>query len=270
VIHECWVDLVGRIFRYDTRCCPQKTQEKMTIAIHQPNYFPWLGFFAKMNQADTFVFLDTVQFSKGSYTNRCRVYDARSGEARWMTVPVSRVHSEDLIIKNIKIDESRNWRAEHTRKLKEYYHDAPFAAEYLHIIAEGLSLTRDCQDLSTINQIIVMHVCKVLGLAINCHVADEYTDGTASSELLANIVRSNGGSIYMSGKGGANYLQETPFKDKHIEIRYSDFAGWTKESGLAEQMPRLANGYSIIDSMMYYGIEKTSDVLHMYKNDQQR
>ncbi|MEC8198310.1 MAG: WbqC family protein, partial [Pseudomonadota bacterium] len=51
----------------------------MIVAIHQPNYFPWLGYFRKMIEADVFIFLDDVQFSKGSYTNRVGI---RSGSGR--------------------------------------------------------------------------------------------------------------------------------------------------------------------------------------------
>ena len=34
------------------------------VSIHQPNFFPWLGFFDKICRADVFIFLDDVQFPK--------------------------------------------------------------------------------------------------------------------------------------------------------------------------------------------------------------
>ncbi|MBI4640810.1 MAG: WbqC family protein, partial [Candidatus Tectomicrobia bacterium] len=41
----------------------------MMIAIHQPQYLPWLGYFDKIDQADIFVILDTVQYTKNEWQN---------------------------------------------------------------------------------------------------------------------------------------------------------------------------------------------------------
>ena len=56
-----------------------------TVGIHQPNFFPWLGYFNKLAHADEFVFLDSVQFSKaaGTWSNRVRLQI--HGEPRWVT-----------------------------------------------------------------------------------------------------------------------------------------------------------------------------------------
>ena len=41
----------------------------MKVAIHQPEHFPYLGFFEKMKQADLFVILDDEQYKKNNWKN---------------------------------------------------------------------------------------------------------------------------------------------------------------------------------------------------------
>ena len=54
-----------------------------TIAIHQPNFMPWVGYFYKIAKADKFVLLDNAQFSKNSYINRSQILLMQNG----LTVP---------------------------------------------------------------------------------------------------------------------------------------------------------------------------------------
>ena len=58
----------------------------MIVAIHQPNFLPWLGFFYKISKSDAFVLLDDVQYSKNSFINRNRI-KSPNGE-QWLTMPV--------------------------------------------------------------------------------------------------------------------------------------------------------------------------------------
>jgi len=48
--------------------------------------------------------------------------------------------------------------------------------------------------------------------------------GGKSSDLLIDIVKKLNGSVYLSGRGGANYQDEEKFKASGIELIYSDFA----------------------------------------------
>ncbi|MCK7503766.1 MAG: WbqC family protein [Desulfobacterales bacterium] len=59
----------------------------MIVAIHQPQYLPWLGYFDKMLKADVFCYLDTVQYKKNEWQNRNRIKTAQGWQ--WLTVPVT-------------------------------------------------------------------------------------------------------------------------------------------------------------------------------------
>ena len=55
------------------------------IAIRQPGYIPYIGFFKKIESADTFVFLDDVQYSRTDWDNRNKIRPP--GGSMWLTVP---------------------------------------------------------------------------------------------------------------------------------------------------------------------------------------
>ena len=59
----------------------------MIVSIHQPQYVPWLPYFSKIARADTFVFLDNVQFQKNGLHNRNELKN--SNGRFWLTAPVS-------------------------------------------------------------------------------------------------------------------------------------------------------------------------------------
>src|SRR4051794_38560492 len=100
----------------------------MTVcAIHQPNFFPWLGYFDKTRRADVFVFLDDVAYPKsgsgaGSWVNRVRI--AIRNAPAWITSPIRREHGTQ-IIRKVRIDDTQPWRKKLLRTLDANYRKAP-------------------------------------------------------------------------------------------------------------------------------------------------
>lgn len=245
----------------------------MQIAIHQPNYFPWLGYFAKMHLADKFLFLDTVQFSKGSYTNRCQVFNAQSGQKHWLTIPLIRNSSSDKSIRSIQVNESIDWRSEHLRKIEDYYCKARFFTEGLELVTKAITATSESSSLSTINSVIIKSICRSLHLNIEFAIdpmASGFEDKSTATDLLVNIVKAAGGDTYISGSGGRKYLDEPLFQKNDIELKYSDFGAWVNNSELLEAITTLNNGCSVIDAVMKYGTIETREVLSKYKTEIQR
>jgi len=97
-----------------------------TIAIHQPNFIPWLGYFFKVAQSDIFVLYDTAQFSKGSFTKRVRVHQSpKSIDYDYLSVPTARA---PLItnIEDLQLLDSQDWKAQIQQKLIRTYGKAPY------------------------------------------------------------------------------------------------------------------------------------------------
>ena len=68
------------------------------VGVHQPNFFPWFGYFLKITRSDKFVYLDDAQISNSrSYINR--TYINIKGQAKWLTVPIKRTNAQQIINK---------------------------------------------------------------------------------------------------------------------------------------------------------------------------
>ena len=97
----------------------------MIVAIHQPQFMPWLGYFDKMDQAAYFVLLDNVQYKKNEWQNRNRIKSPQGPQ--WLTVPVQ--FKFPALITEVGIKTSDPWRRKHLQALKTNYSKAPHWAD---------------------------------------------------------------------------------------------------------------------------------------------
>ena len=114
----------------------------MKIAICQPTYLPWLGYFDVMDQVDTFVLLDSVQFEKQSWQHRNRIKTATG--LQWLTVPVIYRGHFGQPINQVEIRDPEFAR-KHSRGIELSYRRTPYfdtyypeLADVLHAQAKGL------------------------------------------------------------------------------------------------------------------------------------
>ena len=105
----------------------------MIVAVHQPQYLPWLGYFDKIRCADAFCLLDNVQYKKNDWQNRNRIKTARGWQ--WLTVPVH--YSFGQAIDTIKINQSVKWGHKHLQALVTNYSRAPFFKDYIEIFEQA-------------------------------------------------------------------------------------------------------------------------------------
>ena len=85
------------------------------ITIHQPEHFPYLGFFQKMNESDLFVVLDNVNYRKNYFQNRNKIKNT-NGLDDWFTIPVEK-NATNKLIKDVEVSSDSNWRRKLLNKL---------------------------------------------------------------------------------------------------------------------------------------------------------
>ena len=98
-----------------------KVDINMKVTIHQPEHFPYEGFFQKMNQADIFVVLDNVNFRKNYYQNRNKFINVQ-GKDEWFGVSIPK-KSTSLKINEVIVQNERlnNWRNKVIKKIKHNF-----------------------------------------------------------------------------------------------------------------------------------------------------
>jgi hypothetical protein len=214
----------------------------MIVAIHQPNYLPWCGYFAKMSAADVFILLDNVDMSKGSYTSRCQI---RNGDSpQWFSVPV-RFHAGDPITA-VQFANAQ-WAGKHLKTLKHIYGRCPFFDEVMAVVEP---VYRDPGErLGEFNIRMIRRLADYLGLPCRLWKASELAAAGEGDDRLLALVRCVQGDTYLSGKGGQNYQDPKKFAAAGIELVVKTYAPISYPQGGHEFL----GGLSIIDALCNLG-----------------
>lgn len=191
----------------------------MKVAIHQPQYLPWLGYFDKMDQADCFVLLDDVQFTKNEWQNRNRIKAA--ADWQWLTVPV--LHRFPQRINEVRINQADPWSRKHLRTLVSNYTSAPFFNLHRPFFEEIYA--REWTLLLDLNLVAITYLVEALGIRTKLVLASSLPvpAGVEATERLIAICRAVGGDTYLSGVGGRGYLDLALFEEAAIQIVFQAF-----------------------------------------------
>jgi hypothetical protein len=226
------------------------------VAIHQPNFFPWLGYFDKIVRADVFVVLDHVQFpkSEGNWSNRVRL--AVNGEAGWVTMPVRRDYEGFRRIDEMRIDNDAPWRRKLAQTLRTNYGKAAAFKDVFPVVESWISNPTD--SLVDYNLAGITAICQRVGLACSHIVRSSALQvAGAKTDLLVNVVLATGGDTYLSGDGSAGYQDDAALAAAGIDVVYQRFVHPVYPRGAAGFVP----GLSILDAIFHCGFEATGQLL---------
>lgn len=234
---------------------------KRVVAIHQPNFFPWLGYFDKIVRADVFVVLDHVQFpkSEGNWSNRVKL--AVNGAPSWFTMPVVRAYEGFRRIDEMQIDNRAPWRKKLLQLLRTNYGKALAFPAAFPVVESWVE--HPAALLADYNLHAITGICDRLRLR-SSHIVRSSTLGVdgAKTDLLVNIVKAVDGTVYLSGDGSAGYQEDAAFQAAGIDVVYQRFRHpmYPQRTG-AEFMP----GLSVLDAIFHCGFDGGSQLLEITK-----
>lgn len=189
----------------------------MKLAIMQPYFFPYIGYFQLVSAVDRFVFYDDVNFIKGGWINRNRIII--NGEAKYFNL-VMRDASSFKLINSIELDASIEWKKKLLRKLEINYSKAPFFNEVFEIICSIISSSSKL--LCDVSKNSVMEICHYL------KIKTEFIDSSSiyknanlkSTSRVIDICKRNNATCYINLIGGLELYDRVEFGTNEIDLKF--------------------------------------------------
>lgn len=223
----------------------------MICSIMQPTYLPWIGYFDLYDQADVFVLLDTVQFSRQSWQQRNRV-KTRQG-LQWLSVPVIKKFPQSI---REAIISDPFAVAKHLDTIAHNYSKAGAFNDYFDDFAKVFNESIEHSRLVDLNCGLIDYFKYALGIDTRTVISSELGIEGKRTAMLADICEYFGATTYLSPQGAANYLIEDAevFFNRGIDVRFHQF-----NHPVYEQLyPPFVPQASVLDLVLNEGKESMS------------
>lgn len=225
----------------------------MIVAIMQPYFFPYIGYFQLMRAVDQFVFYDDAQYMKNGWINRNRIAIGK-GET-WITLPVkhsglrTKINERHYILKeNVEAIK---------RKLVAAYSSAPNFEKAYRFVSDLLDL--DDSNVAVFNANLLRESAGRLG--VNCQFAFSseiaQSDGLRGEAKVIDMCKALGADHYINPIGGLELYDPQHFSEAGLRLSFL-------QTTVSLAHPEGAH-LSIIDILMRSGWEKARSELDRYK-----
>jgi hypothetical protein len=189
------------------------------IAILQPAYLPWLGFFDQMARVDQFVFLDDVQFTRRDWRNRNRIRTNHCWS--WLTVPVLSKHRYNQSLRETRLDNSVTWRRKHLEALRHNYARAPFFD--LHFPYFDSIYQKEWNYLIDLCFETLSYLKEALGIDTPTLCSSELNVEGDKDEKILNLCHRLQADHYLTGEMASAYLVKEKFLRHRIHLEYHQY-----------------------------------------------
>ena len=219
----------------------------MRVAIHQPEFAPWLGYFHKMHSADVYVFLDNVQFKKRYFENRNYLRDSDKDEKVWLTIPVDTKGKYEQSISDVMIKNDSDWITKAKNKVTHLYGDNDVTRKFN-------SLFNDKDSLMELNLKLINFFRQSFGIKTKVTFQSSLNIESKGSDLIFDICEMLNADTYVCGKSGADYLDLDKFKNAEIDIEWQNFTEPDYFRLFYGDKTKLTN-LSSLDFVQLYGLD---------------
>lgn len=234
----------------------------MKLAIMQPYFLPYLGYFSLIKHTDEFILFDTVQFIRHGWIERNRILKPSDGW-QYIMVPLKK-YSRETIIKDIEINNDQQWKEKILAQLQHYKKQAPYFSNVIDILNEIFS--KEYATIVDLNLASLKTVCNYLGINTPIQVFSlmniDIEPANAPDEWALNICKALGNvDEYWNPPGGQSFFDRKKYENAGINLKFHSaiLTDYDQKRNVFEP------GLSILDVMMFNSIEEINKMLDNYE-----
>jgi hypothetical protein len=230
----------------------------MKVAIMQPYFFPYLGYFSLIKHTDTFILFDPVQFIRHGWIERNRILKQNEG---WLYIQVPILNKgRDVIIQDLLIDNSQDWKKKIIAQLQPYKKVAPFYFKVINILNEIFE--KDYESIIDINLETIKTICNYLNIYKEISVFSNMNlvieEAKEADDWALNICKALGNvKEYWNPPGGQSFFDKTKYDAAGIDLKFQTVV----LTSYNQKRTNFEAGLSIIDLMMFNSPEEINLML---------
>ncbi len=191
----------------------------MIMSAHQPAYLPWLGYFDKIKRSDIFVFLDTVQYEKNSFTNRNKI-KTKDGEI-WLSIPVIKTDHFDKKMNEMPIVQNSKWQRKHLNSIMLSYSKSRNFKDLFPKLQELYK--KDFDNIVDATWEHLLFWLDILDIHTKIIKSSSLDVHSKKSDLVLDLCKAVNADYYISGKLGRNYIELDKFEQSGIQVEFQDY-----------------------------------------------
>lgn len=230
----------------------------MRVALMQPYFFPYIGYFQLMAACDLFVVHDDVQYIKGGWINRNRILVNEAPD--WITLPVAAA-AHTLPIRDRNFLRHDRSAARLPARIASAYRGAPFVARTMALVQEVLSFPES--SVAAFNTNLLRRVAAHMGIttpiALSSQLAKD--DSLAGEARVLDICQLTGASSYVNAIGGRALYSQQAFSQRHMDLVFLSCKAAPYRQFGTEHTPFL----SVIDVLMFNDLSDVQRMLTEYQ-----
>lgn len=227
----------------------------MRIAIMQPYFFPYIGYWQMMNLVDKYVVYDDVNFIKGGWINRNRILV--NGEVKYFNVNMIGASSFKLI-NEVEVNNDKRIVAKNLRIIEAAYRKAPYFNEVFPIVSEILN----CEETNLAKYIVNSFriINEYLGIDTELIISSELNKDCSlkGQDKIITICKLLNADIYCNAIGGMELYSFDEFERNNIQLEFLD----TNLTSYYQNSDDFVPGLSILDIMMFNSKEQINKMLN--------